>query len=457
MCARCHAGGTPAHPPGAVPGAILPGAMLGKCAIVRELGRGGMGTVYLARHRTLDVPVAVKVLSPEVARVSPKAAERFLREARLTARIRHPNLVAVMDTDTDPVSGVSYLVMEFVDGPSAAALLVKGPLAPAEAVRVALGVARALEAAEHHHIVHRDIKPANVLIAADGTVKLTDLGLAKDMEFEGRLTNSQATLGTPLYMAPEQIKHGPVDARTDIYALGVTLFELLTTQPPYTGMSFYEIADYITQGPVPDPRDWQTELDPRLAELVIRMMAKAPEARPQTPGEVVALLSGWLGEPAGHAAVKVASLSGLRPGDPHVNVPTLTSVPPAAPAPRAVTRQERYVAKESAPAAPANTGRTVVLVCGLAVIVVAMLLIARPELFRLPGHLPPGVPPGWKKEWGPPPRPGYHPSGWQDGEPFPPGYENTTWRPGDPTPPPWDVDYARGTYRGAGSASPAPR
>jgi len=294
-------------------------------------------------------------------------------------------------------------------------------------------------------------------------VKLTDLGLAKDTELDARLTNSAATLGTPLYMSPEQIKHRELDVRCDIYALGVTIYELLTGLPPYNGLSFYEIADQITQGAVPDPRERDPEIDARLAAIVMQMMAKSPDDRPATPTEVAALLGGWLGEvPGVDSAVRLGTVAPLRVSSSGVNIPTLGDAAAAS--------------KAASPTPPlaSRAGRSVLLACAAAVVSVAALLIVRPELFRVSGghpeswmtgvvpqattdrRGPPPGPPGWRAEWGPPPPPPggmpFHPSGWRDGDPFPPGYENTTWRPGDAAPPPWDVDAMRGQFPRASSS-----
>ena len=383
------------------PGAFIgPGVVLGKCEIQRELGRGGMGTVYLAQHRTLDVLVAVKVLSPEVARVSPLAVERFLREARLTARIRHPNLVGVMDTDTDPATGASYLVMEFVDGPSVYGLLSAGPMDPGQVARIALGVARALEAAHLHKVVHRDVKPANILVASDGTVKLTDLGLAKDMDFQGKLTASSATLGTPLYMSPEQVRKGAVDIRTDVYSLGVAMFEMLTGQPPFTGTSFFDIAERITTSPRPDPRDWSAPVDEALAGIVMRAMARSPDDRYATPAELSRALGHYLGEtPADGALMRV---SGGTTGK-HKAV-----LPPAARASAAPRASGVRASAETLPPGPPpasvpptpppgtapRSHQSMLIVGAVLFTALVVLLIARPDLFRVRGDP--------RQEWAPP-------------------------------------------------------
>jgi serine/threonine protein kinase len=462
----CPQHGSPSPSGGdAVPHAIGPGTVLGKCKVVQELGSGGMGTVYLARHRMLDMNVAVKVLSPEVARISPAASERFLREARLAARIKHPNVVAVTDADHDLAMNISYIVMELVDGPSVGSLVAKGPLEPRDAVRIGLGVACALEAAAAHHVVHRDVKPSNVLIDSDGTVKLTDLGLAKDMDFQGKLTASAATLGTPLYMSPEQVKRAKqLDSRTDIYSLGVTLFELLTGEVPYDGASFYEVAELITSAYVPDPCMRKPDLDPTLAKLVLRMMAKEPDARPANPTEVIELLAAWLGEEhAPGAAVKVpqlaSSLADLKQSDvshadtldslgakpdhlQHTSrpapilVPGLVPPPATGPIPMAVApvpyapQQLLAVPLQNS---PGWTYRGFILVgaliCGLTscAVMLTMHLFLRPDRpqDRHGGGRPP--PP-----WGYGPRPREW-EGWVPGTPPPPG---ASAAPGFELPPP---------------------
>lgn len=356
--------------------AVGAGTVLGKCEIIRELGRGGMGTVYLAHHRTLDVQVAVKILSPDVARVSPAAVERFLREARLTARIRHPNLVGVMDTDTDGPTGVSYLVMEFVDGPSVLGLIEQGAMEPKAVARIALGVARALEAAHHNKVVHRDVKPANILVASDGTVKLTDLGLAKDLEFTGKLTASSATLGTPLYMSPEQVRKSAVDIRTDIYSLGVAMFEMLTRQAPYLGTSFFEIAERITTAPVPDVRDYRHDIDDALAGIVAKAMAKKPDDRHATPAELSRALAAYLGETPAEA-LKVSSGTGKHKAVPPP--PGMHSDPPRAPVVRASAET-----LGPGPSGTAGTSRQSMIIAGAVVVTIVLtLLIVRPDLFGL--------------------------------------------------------------------------
>lgn len=200
--------------------------------IEAELGRGGMGAVFRARHRQLDRTVAIKVLLPE--HDEPELAERFSREARALASLQHPNIVGVQDVGQ--VGSLYYLVMDFVDGADLRQLIKAGELTVKDALTWVPQICDALQYAHDHGVVHRDIKPENVLIDQDGKVQIVDFGLAKLMNPDGRdlsLTRSVQGLGTPHYMAPEQVAGAAkVDHRADIYSLGVMLYELLTGELP---------------------------------------------------------------------------------------------------------------------------------------------------------------------------------------------------------------------------------
>jgi len=239
LSARCSRCGTP------VSGgrlAVCPGCLLdedvedpgriGSLELEEEIGRGGMGRVFRARHVRLDRPVAVKFLAGEVAS-NPEAQARFTREARALALLDHPNIVRVHDFGDE--EGERFLVMELVEGRSLAELL---PMAPAQAVRVVLQVCDALAYAHARGVVHRDIKPANILVADEGLVKVTDFGIARIVRQEGprdTLTAAHAVVGTPEYMAPEALAGAPPDPRMDVYAVGVLLHELVTGRPPVAG------------------------------------------------------------------------------------------------------------------------------------------------------------------------------------------------------------------------------
>src|SRR5438067_5591546 len=201
---------------------------LGEFRILRRLGEGGMGAVYLAYHEANDRQVALKVLADGLAS-NQTYVDRFYREAKSGALLNHPNIVRTLGAGQDRVTGKHYLVMEFVDGPSAHALLDRfGRLPVADAVHVVLDVARALEHAQSRNIVHRDIKPDNILITRTGVAKLADLGLAKRTDESSNLTLARQGFGTPYYMPYEQAMNArTADGRSDIYALGATLYHLL--------------------------------------------------------------------------------------------------------------------------------------------------------------------------------------------------------------------------------------
>ncbi|MBI2919745.1 MAG: protein kinase [Planctomycetes bacterium] len=289
---------------------LQPGQIIGKCEIVREIGRGGMGAVYLARHTTLDVPVAVKVLPPLVAYKAPEYAERFLREARLAARIKHPNVLAVMDADQDAATGLYYMVTEFADGGSVGDRLDKGPFPEQKAVAVVAGIAKALQAAAKQGIIHRDIKPDNILISKDGRVKLADLGLAKDVAQEADITKSSSAIGTPFYMSPEQIQDSKrVDIRSDIYSLGATFFHLLTGKPPFPGSDVYGVLHKVMTAPTPDPKASRPEISDGTSRLCMKMMEKDVARRYQTPSDVISDLAKG-GAPAQQIEMEPATAAG---------------------------------------------------------------------------------------------------------------------------------------------------
>jgi serine/threonine protein kinase len=218
----------------------LIGSKIGNYTITSTLGEGGMGVVYRAEHPMIGKQVAIKVLHPDHAARADAAARCFL-EARAVNEIRHPNVVDIIDcgvADLGEHGSVHYLLMELLDGEPLRALIDKGPIPPARAVALALEVARALAAAHAKGIIHRDIKPENIFLAREADVehvKVLDFGIAKLMDEQkfGRLTKSGVTLGTPRYMAPEQLDDEDVDGRADVYALGIVLYEMLSGAAPF--------------------------------------------------------------------------------------------------------------------------------------------------------------------------------------------------------------------------------
>jgi hypothetical protein len=260
---------------------IEPGDVIGRCRTVRELGRGGVGTVYLATHQTLQIEVALKILSPALSIENPALAERFIREAQLAARIRHPNVIAVMDAAHDEATGLYYIVMEYVGGGSLSWHLRNGPMPEAKALAIVTGIAHALVIAEENRIVHRDIKPDNIMLDLRGTSKLADLGLAKhSLDSHVSLTLGGSFMGTPAYMSPEQARDAKIaDTRDDIYSLGASFYECLTGEAPFQGETPYNIMSELLTKPSPKPSALRPNLS-RSSDLICRkMMAKTRDLR----------------------------------------------------------------------------------------------------------------------------------------------------------------------------------
>ena len=286
--------------------------LAGRYRLKRLIAQGGMAEVWEAVDDILGRPVAVKILHSHLA-ADESFRERFRREAIAAARLAHPNVVATFDTGTD--EGITFIVMELVEGSTLRQVLNEtGAMAPGRIVHIGAQVADALHYAHRAGVVHRDVKPANILICPDGRVKVADFGIAKAVEESEpdrptpseALTGTGSIIGTAQYLAPEQVDGRAVDGRTDVYALGVVLYEVLCGRPPFTGDTDMAVAlKHITTTP-PTPGAIRAGIPRALEEIVLRAMSKAPESRYQSAEELrSALLSVDLR--AGEATAVVAA------------------------------------------------------------------------------------------------------------------------------------------------------
>ncbi len=265
---------------------------IGHYRIVAELGRGGMGVVYKAHEESLNRFVALKVLGEHLTE-DPAHVERFLREAQSAARLNHPNIVQIYAVSQD--AGRHFFAMEYVSGQSLQQILrSRGTLTSIQTARIALQTASGLGAAHEQGIIHRDIKPANLIIDERGLVKIADFGLALMTAAVSRLTATGMFMGTPGYLSPEQCLDQNIDHRTDIYSLGVTLFEALSGKTPFTGDSPLALLRQIIDVEPPDLGELKPDVEPELRTLVQRMMAKDRNLRVASCAELIGGLEAFL-------------------------------------------------------------------------------------------------------------------------------------------------------------------
>ena len=257
--------------------------------IVEKIGGGAMGDVFLASHKTLGGKWAIKVLAEELAR-DPVIVERFMREAQIEANLQHPNIVKVVDVGTR--GEFQFLVMPYVEGEDLDERMKRlKPMDPVEAVTIALHITRALECAHEHGIVHRDLKPGNVRIDHYGTVVVMDFGIARVLDTGQGKTALGSRIGTPQYMSPEQSAGRPVDLRSDLYSLGVILYEMITGENPFYTDNPYAIGVRHLSVTPPSLSTVRSDLKPGLSEIVDKLLAKDPSQRFQTAAELREALS----------------------------------------------------------------------------------------------------------------------------------------------------------------------
>jgi predicted Ser/Thr protein kinase len=312
--------------------ADLSGKNLGDFHLLRRLGQGGMGQVYLAEQLSLKRNVAIKIMRTDVP-VSPASFQRFRAEAEAVARITHANIVQVYSFGEE--NGLHYMALEYVEGRNLREYLdKKGPLDLPHALSVMRQVAAALQRAGELGIVHRDIKPENILLTRRGEVKVADFGLSRCFDREPgqpHLTQSGVAMGTPLYMSPEQIQGEKLDPRTDIYSFGVTCYHMLTGQAPFRGGNIFELAmQHVQKEPEPLAQ-LRPDLPVELCLVVQRMMAKAPDQRYQTCGELLKDLSHLRTSLAGQKTLPSGAFANLLPSQRSVSLETATAPAPLQP------------------------------------------------------------------------------------------------------------------------------
>lgn len=281
---------------------LRPGDTVGPYQIIEERGSGGMATVYQAYHERLDRYVAIKVMHESLLQET-NFMSRFEREAQIIANLEHANIVPVYDFSE--YQGKPYLVMKYVQGRTLEELLQEGPLPLSEILRIMSAVADALTYAHEHGVLHRDIKPSNIVLDEKNVPYITDFGLARLIQQGSSSMSQGAMIGTPHYISPEQaLGQGELDARTDIYSLGVVLYELVVGRVPFIGDTPFSIVHDHIYTPLPPPAAINPEVPPQVEEVLIRALAKDPDDRYATATEMVA---------AFRKAVDAAGLSDLNP------------------------------------------------------------------------------------------------------------------------------------------------
>ena len=281
---------------------FTPGETVGPYRVVEQLGQGGMATVFKAYHPALDRDVAIKVLHAAF-KSDPQFFARFKREAQIVARLEHPNIIPIYDFNEH--EGEPYLVMRYVSGQTLKARMQTGQLAVDDVLRLMRPICDSLAYAHDQGILHRDIKPSNIMLAEDGRPFLTDFGLARMVQMGESTLSQDMMLGTPQYVSPEQAQgEKDLDAQTDIYSLGIVLFEMLTGSVPFSGDTpFAVIHDHIYK-PLPLPRTLNPNIDPAAEKVILKALAKGPDDRFKTVREFWAAMEAALGAAISTTAVE---------------------------------------------------------------------------------------------------------------------------------------------------------
>jgi serine/threonine-protein kinase len=283
----------------------------GRYRIVRRLGSGGMAHVYYALHAVLERPLVIKVLHQHLAK-DPEMRERFRREAEAASQLVHPHICAILDYGS--LGDTVFLVMPYLAGGSLADVLSRDRTVPGIPCAAICGqVATALDYAHRRGIIHRDIKPDNVLFDEDGHALITDFGIAT-ARFHGRLTRTGRAMGTPHYMSPEQAMGKMVDGRSDLYAIGVMMYEMLLGFPPFDGADSYSVGYKQVHEVAVSPDVVDSSVSPELSAIAMRCLAKSPAERYQTGFELADALLAYLAATGGPAEVRAASYARMSGG-----------------------------------------------------------------------------------------------------------------------------------------------